>query len=187
MLLERLKDFFWLNDPLDVCFNDKGMNVLSREKTDFWQAAHHKFCRDNGHFFYTRRQGDFSLAVKWSFPALRQFQQCGLMVRIDECNWIKASLMYDDAGTPRLGSSVTQMGYSDWASQTLEREVTEIWYHLKRVNGDYVVSYSLDGASFRQIRLVHLIHDETEVKAGAYACSPSLSGFEAVLEQIDFE
>ncbi|MDR1026419.1 MAG: DUF1349 domain-containing protein, partial [Lactobacillus sp.] len=66
-------------------------------------------------------------------------------------------------------------------------EVNEIWYRIKKSNDDYIISYSLDGTNFLQIRLLHLIHDSPEVKVGAYICSPNLSGFEATLEQIDFD
>lgn len=184
MILDSLKDFQWLNDPVDVFFNEKGMNVLAREKTDFWQSAHHNFAKDNGHFFYAYRMGDFSMTLKWSFVTLNQFQQCGIMVRIDEKNWIKASLMYDDAAYPKLGSAVTQRGYSDWAPQNMPLPLNEIWYRISKKDGDYVVSYSLDGKNFIQIRLAALLADQPEVKVGAYICSPKVSGFEATLELI---
>ena len=185
MILDNLKDFQWLNDPVDVFFDDKGMNVLAREKTDFWQSLHHNFAKDNGHFFYAYKTGNFSLTIKWSFKSLNNFQQAGIMVRVDERNWIKASLMYDDAKFPRLGTALTQKGYSDWASQNLPHEVNEIWYKIVRKDGDYVVSFSLDGVVFSQIRLAHLMRDNPEVKVGAFICSPQVSGFEATLEMIE--
>ena len=185
MILGSLQNFQWLNDPVDVFFDDKGMNVLAKEKTDFWQSLHRNFARDNGHFFYTYKTGDFSMTVKWSFKSLSHFQQCGIMVRVDERNWLKASLMHEDAGAPKLGTSLTQKGYSDWASQNLAGEIGEIWYRIARKNGDYVVSFSIDGENFSQIRLAHLMRDMPEVKVGAYICSPNVSGFEAVLEMIE--
>jgi len=185
MILDSLKNFQWLNDPADVFFNETGMNVMAREKTDFWQSLHHNFGRDNGHFFYTHKIGDFSMTVKWSFAALNHFQQCGIMVRVDERNWIKASLMQDDAKFPKLGTSVTQKGYSDWASQNLLAPVNAIWYRIARKSGDYTVLYSLDGENFSQIRLAYLMRDIPEVKVGAYLCSPNISGFEATLERIE--
>lgn len=84
MLLDALRDFEWLNEPLDVNFDEMGMRVLTHDKTDFWQSAHHKFGKDNGHFFYTRHSGNFTFLVTWKFVSDGQFDQCGVMLRIDE-------------------------------------------------------------------------------------------------------
>ena len=35
MLLDALRDFEWLNEPLDVNFDEMGMRVLTHDKTDF--------------------------------------------------------------------------------------------------------------------------------------------------------
>lgn len=39
MLLDALRDFEWLNEPLDVNFEEAGMRVLTHNKTDFWQSC----------------------------------------------------------------------------------------------------------------------------------------------------
>lgn len=51
MFLEQLRDFEWYNEPADVSFDERGMRVLSRARTDFWQSLHHRFSKDDGHFF----------------------------------------------------------------------------------------------------------------------------------------
>ena len=186
MLLDALRDFEWLNEPLDVNFDEMGMRVLTHDKTDFWQSAHHKFGKDNGHFFYTRHSGNFTFLVTWKFVSDGQFDQCGVMLRIDEKNWFKASIMYDNPGQPMLGSSVTNCGYSDWAAMDIPAGVEEVSFKVKRLNGDYVIYYSLDGEVFKQIRVLHLINEQPEVKIGAYICSPRRAGFEATLTQIEF-
>lgn len=187
MLLEQLRDFEWLNEPFDVSFEERGMWVSTHDKTDFWQSAHHNFKKDSGHFFFTRRSLNFTLTVKWLFENKGRFDQCGIMVRIDEKNWFKASIMYDNPQNPQLGSCVTNNGYSDWAAQKIPDGVNEVWFRVKRCNGDYLVFYSLDGVKYEQIRMLHLLNDMPEVKAGAYVCSPQHGGFEAVLAKIDFD
>ena len=186
MLLTNLRDFEWYNEPEDVSFEERGMAVLTKNKTDFWQSKHHNFKKDDGHFFFTRRTGNFTLDVKWIFEPEGRFDQCGIMVRIDERNWFKASVMYDNPSRPMLGSCVTNNGYSDWAAQKIPEGVSEVWYRVKRNNGDYLIFYSLDGEQFEQIRLLHLINDTPEVKAGAYTCSPQRGGVEAVLTKLEF-
>lgn len=187
MLLEQLRDFEWYNEPLDVSFDERGMKVLSRDKTDFWQSLHHKFYKDDGHFFFTRKTGDFSLVIRWDFETNGNFDQCGIMLRIDERNWLKASVMFESFRQPMLGSCATNNGYSDWAAQDIPMGINQIWYKIKRIRGDYVIYFSLDGIKFKQIRMLHLLNDLPEVKVGAYVCSPQREGFEATLSQIDFD
>ena len=186
MLLDALQNFEWYNEPEDVAFRDKCLIVTAESHTDFWQSKHRHYGKDNGHFFLTRREGDFTLLVKWSFAKSNPYDQCGIMLRIDEYNWIKASIMYDNPQRPMLGSSVTQNGYSDWAAQDIPNGVSEIWFKLKRHEGDYSVYYALDGENYKQIRTTHLINDMPEIKVGAYICSPESESFEASLSQIEF-
>lgn len=187
MLLEQLRDFEWYNEPLDVSFDERGMKVLSRDKTDFWQSLHHKFYKDDGHFFFTRKTGNFVFTIRWDFETNGNFDQCGIMLRIDERNWFKASVMFENFRQPMLGSSVTNNGYSDWAAQDIPMGINQVWYKIKRINGDYIIYFSMDGIKFKQIRLFHLLNDFPEVKVGAYICSPQREGFEATLSQIDFD
>ena len=171
---------------LDVNFEEAGMRVLTHNKTDFWQSVHHRFGKDNGHFFYARREGDFTFGVTWRFENSGQFDQCGIMLRIDEKNWFKASVMSDNEAQPRLASCVTNCGYSDLAPIEIPAGITEVSYKIKRFKGDYILYYSLDGINFKQLRMLHLLNDQPEVKVGAYICSPQREAFEGVLTQIEF-
>ena len=187
MLLEALQNFEWYNEPQNVTFHDKEMIVRAEMGTDFWQSKQHQYGKDDGHFFFTRHKGNFIFSVKWSFSGCEAYNQCGIMLRIDENNWIKASIMYDNPERPMLGSSVTQNGYSDWAAQDIPSGITNIWFKIKRLNGDYLIYYSIDGQNFKQIRMTALINDLPEVKIGAYICSPRSNGFEASLSALEFE
>lgn len=95
--------------------------------------------------------------------------------------------MFESFRQPMLGSCVTNNGYSDWAAQDIPMGINQIWYRVKKVNGDYLVFFSLDGKKFKQIRLLHLLNDMPEVKTGAYICSPQRMDFEGILSAIDFE
>lgn len=186
MLLDALRDFEWYNDPENVRFTELGMEVSSRPKTDFWQSIHHNFRKDDGHFFYGRTTENFTLTVKWSFDGASLFDQCGLMLRIDERNWFKAGIMTETSAVPKIGSSATNSGYSDWALLEVPY-LNAIWFKLKRNGGDYIAYYSLDGNTYKQMRLFHLINDVPEVKVGAYICSPQHNNFSAILETLSFE
>ncbi len=180
MHFEALENFEWYNDPENVRFEDDAMIIYARPDTDFWQSIHRGFKKDDGHFFFCRQNGDFILTLKWKFSQLEKFSQCGIMVRIDERNWFKASLMNEQAHQNVLASSYTVAGHSDWAGVDLPQDVEEIWYRLNRVGDDYIFSYSLDGVQFIKSRMFYLQSYE-EVKVGAYIASPNCENFFAEL------
>ncbi len=188
MLLDALKDFEWQNEPENVRFNENGMVVLSRNKTDFWQSKGHHFQKDDGHFFFCESKGDFRLITKWKLNEPSDaFCQSGMMLRVDEKNWFKFSLMSENKEQSKLGSSLTVNGSSDWAVIDLPYPVTEIWYKLVRNQDDYIAYYSLDGVKYFQHRLFYLPSDQGRIKVGAYIASPQQSNFEACLEILDLE
>jgi len=184
MHFELLENFEWYNDPENVRFEDDAMVIYARSGTDFWQSVHRGFKKDDGHFFFCRQAGDFFLTLKWTFHPLQHFSQCGIMLRIDERNWFKASLMNETADNTVLATSLSLGGHSDWAGFNLkEANVTEMWFRLNRVDDDYIAFYSLDGVNFVKIRTFYLKSYE-EVKAGAYLASPNEDNFCAELSHI---
>ncbi len=184
MLLDCLKDFSWYNEPANVRFVEDGMLVETEPETDFWQNTGHNFHKDNGHFFYTRRQGNFSLTLKWHFETPAASDQCGIMLRLDNLNWAKAGFLSTDLRAPQLGSVVTVKGCSDWAVWPLESLPQDIWLRLRRCGTDFLFFASTNGENFRQIRMFSLPDATVELKVGAYACSPQRRSFECVLADI---
>lgn len=180
MHFEALENFEWYNEPENVRFENDAMIIFAKEGTDFWQSVHRGFKKDDGHFFFCRQNKDFFLTLKWRFEALDKFCQCGLMLRIDERNWFKASLMNETTGNNVLASSLTTSGHSDWAGFSLNQEVNELWFRLNRVEDDYILSYSLDGIKFVKLRMFYLKSYE-DVKVGAYIASPNKMDFSAEL------
>ncbi|MBQ9271507.1 MAG: DUF1349 domain-containing protein [Alphaproteobacteria bacterium] len=187
MLLETLKDFDWQNEPQRVRFDDDGMYVVAKYRTDFWCCARYDFFKDDGHFFFSTAKDDFCCDLKWGFEQAGAFDQCGIMLRVDDKNWFKASIMYENKNTPMLATSLTNDGYSDLATLPLPQGATQIWYRLKRRKGCYIASYSLDGEYYSQLRKFYLINDTESVRVGAYLCSPQRDDFEAVLHSLTLE
>ena len=74
------------------------------------------FERDNGHFYYRSLPGDQSFTatvnVRGKYHTL--YDQGGLMLRIDEKNWIKCGVEYVD-GQQFASVVVTVNGWSDWS------------------------------------------------------------------------
>lgn len=187
MRLESLTDFEWYNEPENVTFEEKNVKITAKPQTDFWQALHHQIKKDNAHFFYKTLKGDFTLIVKWLFNTAEQFNQCGIMARVDERNWFKASVMSKSKSRPEIGSCVTIGGYSDWAGAPVFKMPGKIFYKLERRNNDFVCFYSLDGINYTRLRQFYLRGIEPDIKAGAYIAAPQKEPFEAVLDEIDFK
>ncbi len=164
-------DFFWFNEPGKYHLGN-GLEIFTDEKTDFWQRTHYGFQRDDGHCLLTRQSGDFSLTAQVEFEPHTQYDQCGLIVRIDSQNWIKVSTEYESEQVSRLGSVATNLGYSDWATQDVSSDRRSMWYRISKRGRDFLLENSIDGQTWLQMRITHL-HKETEsYEIGVYACSP---------------
>lgn len=184
MLLEDLKKFDWINEPENVRFNDFGMVVKAKYRTDFWNCARYDFSKHDGHFFYCSAADDFCCDVNWEFEDAKQFDQCGIMIRSDENNWFKASIMYDNQSEPMLATSLTSEGFSDLATIELPQDTHRVWYRIRRRKDCYIASYSLDGENFSQLRKFYLLKEIENPEVGAYICSPQREDFEATLRGI---
>lgn len=144
----------------------------TKPETDFWQTTHYGFQRDDGHCLFTRISGDFTINTHVRFTPRSQYDQCGLMLRLNAENWIKIGMEYEDTAVSRLGSVVTNLGYSDWATQDISSEVGERWYRLSRNGNDFLLEQSADGLAWQQMRITHLHAGPPQIEVGPYACSP---------------
>jgi uncharacterized protein len=169
--------FFWLNEPAKYYF-DRGLYLITDTKTDFWQRTHYGFRKDDGHCLLTRMSGDFSIRTEVEFSPTSKYDQCGLFARIDTDNWIKASMEYENPERSRLGSVVTNFGYSDWASQDVSSDVKSMFYRLSRREKDILIEYSKDDTRWHQMRVAHLHTLNDAIEIGVYACSPVGDGFQ---------
>lgn len=173
----------WLNRP-PVVAAGAGLRVVSGPRTDLWQRTHYGFQRDDGHCLVARFEGDFELICRVGFEPRAQYDQCGVVVRVDAGNWLKASIEYEDASHSRLGSVVTNLGYSDWATQDIASDWGGAWYRVSRRGADFRIEYGRDGRCWHQLRICHLHAAAGAVEAGFYTCSPVGDGYEAALHYL---
>lgn len=177
-------DFRWMNPPGRETFEDNALVITTRENTDFWQRTHYGFQRDDGHFLYAELRDGFCLTASLKFEGQVQYDQCGLMARVDAENWLKCSIEYENPNQSRLGSVVTNLGYSDWATQDVSSDVHQVTYRLQRRGSDFLIEYSVSGKEFSQMRIAHLHRAEETIMAGVYACSPKRAGFTCALTDL---
>lgn len=104
---------------------------------------------------------------------------------LDSENWLKASIEYENEEYQRLGSVVTNQGYSDWATSDISADIKEMWYRFSRRESDYCIECSLDGITFKQMRICHMWKGTEEIIFGIYACSPENSSFKAIFSNME--
>lgn len=169
------EDYYWVNEPKRVEWKEsQGLVMTTEPDTDFWQRTHYGFQRDNGHCLFTKVQGDFAFTAEVSFEPLTQYDQCGVMLRANEDHWIKASVEYENEAFSRLGSVVTNKGYSDWATTDISSNIKSMSYRISRRGDDVLIEYRAPGADsgWKQMRIAHLHEVAEMMEVGIYACSP---------------
>ena len=182
MYKEFLKEeLFCIRKPKNVIIDDKKIEIYTEPNTDLWQRTYYGFRNDNAPILQTKTKDKyFPFTVKTVFESKRRFDQCGVIIYIDSDNWFKASIEYENENYQRLGSVVTNNGYSDWATQDISASIKEMYYRLSRRESDFLIEYSEDGKVFKQMRIFHLFKADDEISFGIYACSPEDSSFKAV-------
>lgn len=192
----------WLNAPAVRTIASDSVFMTTEPATDFWQRTYYGFRNDNAHALLVELTENFTFTMKAAFDYKTRFDQCGLIIYLDSENWFKASVEYENAHLSRLGSVVTNHGYSDWATADI-RTPGMIWYRLSRRGPDFLVESSSDGRQFTQMRIFHLhilgettaemgskdppMETEKPASFGLYACSPEQSSFTAVFSEFTIE
>ena len=177
-----IKQFQWTREPKSYKIDDDKVEIVTAPNTDLWQRTYYHFRNDNAPVFQMETEEKyFSFLVKTEFSESHQrFDQCGVVLYLDSENWLKASIEYENDEFQHLGSVVTNMGYSDWATTEISARVKSMWYRLSRREDDYCIECSEDGVRFKQMRVCHLHRGAGRIRFGIYACSPENSSFKAV-------
>ena len=168
-------DMHWLNEPPEWTVDNDLLRVTTGERTDFWRETHYGFVRDNGHFFYAETEGDFSAEVTFSAQYEHLYDQAGLMLRLDERHWVKASVEYSDG--KKLLSTVVTRERSDWSVTSLPEGIDEVTLRLTRRDGALLVQ-TLRGGHVDLLRLADF-PPSNPVQVGIMCCTPERAGLAA--------
>ena len=182
----KTSDLKWTREPKQYDIQENSVKIITEPGTDLWQRTYYGFQNDNAPVLQmTTDEKFFSFIVKTEFDSKRRFDQCGVVMYLDSENWLKASIEYENDKYQRLGSVVTNHGYSDWATTDIDASIKSMWYRFSRRESDYCIECSEDGSNFKQMRICHMWEGAQEIRFGIYACSPEQSSFEAVFYDMD--
>ncbi len=183
-----LADFNWIHPPKksEIIGTDT-LIIHTDPQTDYWQRTYYGFQNDNAHTFVREIEGDFSFSVKTDFESKSLFDQCGIVMYQDSENWVKASIEFENEQHSRLGSVVTNLGYSDWATTDISTSTSYMWYRLSRRGADFYIENSLDGENWLQMRVLHMHMPIHKARVGVYACSPVGADMKAIFSGFKLE
>lgn len=177
----------WINEPKNYTIKETEIVIDTEPGTDFWQRTYYGFQNDSAPALLMKTNEQyFSFLVRTEFDSRHRFDQCGVIVYQNSESWIKASIEYENEAFQRLGSVVTNLGYSDWATTDIPASQKYMYYQLSRRKQDFCIENSYDGVNYKQMRIAHLFEGDNEIQLGIYACSPEHSTFKAVFTEIAF-
>lgn len=178
---------FWVNEPKNSIVEENKIVIDTEPGTDYWQRTYYGFQNDNAPALLLETEEKyFSFLVKTEFNSKHRFDQCGVIIYQNSDNWIKASIEYENEEFQRLGSVVTNLGYSDWATTDIPADQQFMYYRLSRRESDFCIENSYDGINYKQMRIAHLFAGGEQIQIGVYACSPENSSFRASFTDIKF-
>ncbi|MEV5686661.1 DUF1349 domain-containing protein [Streptomyces sp. NPDC052164] len=166
----------WLNPPPASVARGTDLVVTTRDRGDFWRTTSYGFVHDDGHALLTDLPGGSAVEVSFVADFDTLYDQAGVMVRVDERNWIKAGIELTD-GVPHLGAVVTRE-VSDWSMAPVPdwagRRVT---VRASRAGDALTVRARCEDGPWRMVRLAPLDPGAAAL-AGPFCCSPQRAGLE---------
>lgn len=170
----------WTRAPKQYTVTEDRVDMITEPHTDLWQRTYYHFRNDNAPVLQMETDEEyFSFVFKTEFDTKVRYDQSGVVMYLNSDNWLKASMEYENDQIQRLGTVVTNNGYSDWSSTDIDASIKSMWFRLSRRGQDFCVENSADGVNFKQMRICHMFNVEKTISFGIYACSSEYSSFSA--------
>jgi regulation of enolase protein 1 (concanavalin A-like superfamily) len=180
-LLSRMS---WLNPPAQENYNAGLLTMRSKGRTDFWRKTFYGYVTDNGHFLNLRVAGDFTFQARVDGNYAALYDQAGLMVRLDEQNWMKCGSELVEG--KRWASVVFTRDFSDWSTMDDLTQVGPVYWRVARRKDSIEAQCSKDGEKFITIRQGYF-PPRVEVMVGVMSAAPEGTGFDAMFDQLTLE
>jgi regulation of enolase protein 1 (concanavalin A-like superfamily) len=172
----------WYNVPAVWKREGETLIVRADPQTDFWRKTHYGFIRDNGHFFYEKVSGDFSVETEFHGEYASLYDQAGLMIRLNPTVWLKTGIEYVD--DVHYVSAVVTREYSDWSVVPLHSYSGSLKLRLRRQSGTVIIEYGASQNSWQMLRTAYL-SEEPELEVGRMVAAPDGPGFQATFARYE--
>ncbi|HWK32321.1 MAG TPA: DUF1349 domain-containing protein [Hyphomicrobium sp.] len=172
----------WLNPPPHWVASAGELRISTGDKTDFWRTTYYGFERDSGHFYHWTVRGDFTASLTFDGRYEQLYDQAGLMLRIDEQNWIKLGVEFSDGA--QNFSFVCTRGVSDWSVVRFARLDGPQTIRITRIGTAAIADYRTEAGTWQMLRVCPF-PDAADILVGPMACSPQRAGFDADFRAFD--
>jgi len=174
----------WFNEPKSVTYPEGGLIAHAKPKTDFWRKTYYGYVTDNGHFFHTPVSGEFTFEARVFGKYASLYDQAGLMVRLDEKNWMKCGSEFFEER--RWASVVFTHDFSDWSTLDDLTQSGPVWWRVARKKDSIEAQCSTDGKTFLTVRQGYF-PAAVEVQVGVMCAAPEGAGFDAIFDNLRLE
>jgi len=168
-----------------------GLLVQPAHKTDFWRITYYDppFVKDDGAALIYKvplGMNAWSIETEFSLEAINQFDQAGILVKIDSERWMKTGIEYVD-GIPRMSAVVTNR-YSDWSTQSWGGDRSHVRIRVSKIRDSLVAEhyYNKQWVFMRIAHLDGIDSPDITVSAGVYTCAPTKAGMTVVFHHMKF-
>ncbi len=169
-----MHDAAWTSEPEAAQFDQGRLRVRCREGSDAWRFTSYGFVHDNAHALLVPLATDASIEVAFMLDYEQQFDQAGVMMRVDAETWIKAGVEVSD-GEAQVGAVVTH-GMSDWSvSPVPEWRGREVAVRASRTGDAVTIRARVADDRWRLVRVAFMPPD-ARVLAGPFCCAPTRAG-----------
>ena len=170
----------WQSPPPEWAIEGNRLQVVTGDKTDFWNRTFYDFVRKDGHLFYQLVDGDFSVEVTLHAAFETLYDQLGLMIRADDENWLKTGLEYSD-GRAQFSTVLTRDGWSDWSTSAISKEEAEAGTRIRLTrHGNVLRVQKLDPQGVWHLMRLGFLDLPLAAQVGLMCCSPERAGFRAM-------
>jgi hypothetical protein len=172
-----------MNEPTEWSSNGIALNVVTEASTDFWRVTGEGVdaVRDNGHLFGETIAGEFDLSVDIHGHFTEQYDQAGVMVRVDDHQWFKTGIEFFE-GIPRFSTVVT-FGYSNWMLTDFPEPFDHLGIRISHRGDAVEVHRSLNGGPPEFSAHLYLPPGRPKF-AGVMCAAPKGTGFDVIFRNL---
>ena len=191
----------WLREPAHATVDAELVRFTTSPGTDLWQRTYYGFRNHNAPALLLPATRNMTLMRGSRSSTGGASTRPASLAHDNADNMGEGSIEHENDMLSRLGSVVTNSGYSDWATRDTPSTGTDAGTR-SRARAALPVEAGPDGTAWEQLRVFHLhglgettkefgsaavLPDGSTVGIGVYACSPEDSSFEAQFDQIRLE
>ncbi len=165
---------WWLNRPPHVAIRQGRLVVRAAQGSDAWRTTSYGFDRDSAHALLSDLPDGWAVQVSFLADFGQQFDQAGLLVRIDEKRWTKAGVEFCDGFLQ--ASAVVTDGMSDWSvAWVADWAGSEVTVRASRAGDALTLRIRRGEEPWRLLRLAPIDPDAVAY-AGPYCAAPERDG-----------